>query len=334
MGKKRDSSVGGYDYVSSPQPHKKHKKRKHKKHKKHRESGNGGQSSDTGQSELVEATDSLTGKPQLKLKIKIGGQTLRTKSFDKISVTASSDDPSEDEEEEEEEEEDTLDDDVSNDTWRGATPSPVSQASSTGRPLSKRSKEQAEEEAWLDALEAGKLDEYGEIPKPKDESLLTARQKSLLKRIAAEEEDLTPSSFFGAQGKIPEMTEEMIEKKAEKAQRRRVQERRKQEENKKQTIEKLLKKQDAKLKAAKAKLKRNLEVPHIRYCNSSSGVSLSYPAGYDFPLDKTQPPPIKTISKCGVSGCLNARKYSCSKTGVPLCSLECYRKNQTLICPT
>lgn len=58
----------------------------------------------------------------------------------------------------------------------GATPSPVSQASSTGRPLSKRSKEQAEEEAWLDALEAGKLDEYGEIPKPKDESLLTARQ--------------------------------------------------------------------------------------------------------------------------------------------------------------
>ena len=37
-------------------------------------------------------------------------------SFDKISVTASSDDPSEDEEEEEE---DTLDDDVSNDTWRG-----------------------------------------------------------------------------------------------------------------------------------------------------------------------------------------------------------------------
>lgn len=69
------------DYVSSPQPHKKHKKRKHKKHKKHRESGNGGQSSDTGQSELVEATDSLTGKPQLKLKIKIGGQTLRTKRY-------------------------------------------------------------------------------------------------------------------------------------------------------------------------------------------------------------------------------------------------------------
>ncbi|XP_063968142.1 INO80 complex subunit B-like [Lytechinus pictus] len=324
MGKWRDSNAVGNDDLSSSQPHKKHKKHKHKKHKKHRESASGGQSSDTGQSELVEATDSLTGKPQLKLKIKIGGQTLRTKSFDKISVTASSDEPSEDE--------DRLHGDSSNDTWRGATPSPVSQGSS--KSISKLSKEEAEEEAWLDALEAGKLDEYGEIPKPKDESLLTARQKSLLKRMAAEEDDLIPSPFFGAQGKIPEMTEEMIEKKAQKAQRRRVQERRKQEESKKQTIEKLLKKQDAKLKAAKAKLKRNLEVPHIRYCDNSTGISLSYPAGYEFPLPTTQPLTIKPITKCGVSGCLNGKKYSCSKTGVPLCSLECYRKNQTLLCAT
>lgn len=323
MGKKRDQSGAGGDYLSSPQHHKKHKKHKHKKRKRHRESMSG-QSSDTGQSELVEATDSLTGKPQLKLKIKIGGQTLRTKSFDKISVTASS--------EEESEEEDILEEDTSNDTWRGATPSPASQSS--GRSLPKLSKEEAEEEAWLDALEAGKLDESGGIPKPKDESLLTARQKSLMKRLAAEDEDALLQPYGGDQGKTPEMTEEMIQKRAQKAQRRRVQERRKVEENKKQTIEKLLKKQDAKLKAAKAKQKRYLDVPHVRYVNSTKGISLSYPAGHDFPLTNAPAPPIKPVITCGVGGCLNAKKYSCSKTGVPLCSLECYKKNQTLICAT
>ena len=33
-----------------------------------------------------------------------------------------------------------------------------------------------EDEAWLDALEAGQLDAYGEIKRVKDPSLLTARQ--------------------------------------------------------------------------------------------------------------------------------------------------------------
>ena len=33
-----------------------------------------------------------------------------------------------------------------------------------------------EEEAWLDALEAGELDAYGEIKKQKDPAMLTARQ--------------------------------------------------------------------------------------------------------------------------------------------------------------
>ncbi|XP_072163445.1 INO80 complex subunit B-like isoform X1 [Diadema setosum] len=323
MGKRRDQALAEDGYTSSPQHHKKHKKHKHKKHKRHRELMSGGQSSDTGQSELVEATDSLTGKPQLKLKIKIGGQTLRTKSFDKISVTASSDEPSDDE--------DILGEDTSNDTLRGTSPSTASQAS--GRSVSKLSKEEAEEEAWLDALEAGELDEYGEIPKPKDESLLTARQRSLLKRATAEDDDPT-AGIFGAQGKVPEMTAEMLQKKAQKAQRRRVQERRKVEENKKQTIEKLLKKQDAKTKAAKAKQKRSLEVPHIRYINGASGISLSYPAGHNFPMEKMSAQPIKPVITCGIAGCRNAKRYSCSKTGVPLCSLECYRKNQTLICAT
>jgi len=30
---------------------------------------------------------------------------------------------------------------------------------------------------------------------------------------------------------------------------------------------------------------------------------------------------------CTVPGCTNLKKYSCSRTGLPLCSLECYKKN-------
>ena len=33
------------------------------------------------------------------------------------------------------------------------------------------------------------------------------------------------------------------------------------------------------------------------------------------------------IKLCGAPGCQNAKKYSCSKTGVPLCSLGCYKRN-------
>ena len=35
-----------------------------------------------------------------------------------------------------------------------------------------------EEKKWLDALEAGTLDDTGEIPKTRDPNLLTARQVS------------------------------------------------------------------------------------------------------------------------------------------------------------
>ena len=48
-----------------------------------------------------------------------------------------------------------------------------------------------------------------------------------------------------------EMTSEMLEKRAQRAQKRRVQAKKKVEENKKQTIERLLKKQDFKSKGNK-----------------------------------------------------------------------------------
>jgi INO80 complex subunit B len=41
---------------------------------------------------------------------------------------------------------------------------------------------------------------------------------------------------------------------------------------------------------------------------------------------RTLPEPPKVIN-CSIQGCSNPKRYSCSKTHVPLCSLNCYRTN-------
>lgn len=60
-----------------------------------------------------------------------------------------------------------------------------------------------------------------------------------------------------------------------------------------------------------------------------SGISVSVPEGIPFPFEsqKSEKPPPK--QKCAVKGCRNEKKYACSKTGVALCGLECYKKNLT-----
>ena len=60
-----------------------------------------------------------------------------------------------------------------------------------------------------------------------------------------------------------EMTSEMLEKRAQRAQKRRVQAKKKVEENKKQTIERLLKKQDFKSKGNKVD---NLAIVFLLMC--------------------------------------------------------------------
>ena len=40
--------------------------------------------------------------------------------------------------------------------------------------------------------------------------------------------------------------------------------------------------------------------------------------------------PPKPVVLCGVDGCSNPKKYACSKTNTPLCSLACYKKNMAL----
>ena len=72
---------------------------------------------------------------------------------------------------------------------------------------------------------------------------------------------------------------------------------------------------------------RKTDVPKYHYSDTQSGISISAPTGYPFPFTAQKAEPPKPANKCGVSGCNNDKKYSCSKTGIPLCSLQCYKSN-------
>uniref|UniRef100_A0A8C5QWT0 INO80 complex subunit B-like conserved region domain-containing protein n=1 Tax=Leptobrachium leishanense TaxID=445787 RepID=A0A8C5QWT0_9ANUR len=172
---------GDEDDVTSHGNHKK-KHKKHKKHKKkhHQEGAGLTLHGDTSKQQHRHPESSpktahkqheSPPKPQLKLKIKLGGQVLGTKSVPTFTVIPElPDSPSplmvvdEDEEPLEgvpiEQYRAWLDEDSNLD------PLP----SLVGVP------EQDEESRWLDALERGELDINGDLKRETDESLLTARQ--------------------------------------------------------------------------------------------------------------------------------------------------------------
>ncbi|PSN45756.1 hypothetical protein C0J52_08047 [Blattella germanica] len=148
----------------------------------------------------------------------------------------------------------------------------------------------SEEERWLDAIESGKLEEVDDELKkikPKDPKLMTARQRA------------------------------MFERKTDK-------------EPSKKTMERLLKKQESKAgKSSNRTRSARKQVPRISYRSTADGISISLPPSVDFPLQPQSiiGKPLPVLIHCGVEGCTNVKKYSCSRTGIPLCSLECYRKN-------
>lgn len=130
--------------------------------------------------------------------------------------------------------------------------------------------------------------------------------------------------------KEKEMTAEMMQKREERARKRRLQAAKKAEENKNQTIERLTKTSKAKIKSMKERKSKQNQCPMIRYSDSAQGVAVSFPAGVPAPAPAPpRPAPAPPVS-CGVGGCTNLKKYSCSKTGVPLCSLDCYKRNLLL----
>ncbi|GFS43617.1 INO80 complex subunit B [Trichonephila inaurata madagascariensis] len=199
-------------------PHKKHKKHKHKKHRKKR----GAEDGDEGSGGNSPGTPNEKFKTGLKLKIKIGGQTFGEARVSKNEINEASSDES------------------TNIDVVGASPSALfPDSSATPVNPTKKGKKMDEEEAWLAALEAGRLEEVDEeLRRMKDPNLMTARQRSLLESKAQKEkEDATPVVT-----ETVVLSEEMIQKKIIKARKRKEQAEEKLQKERKQTLERLLKK--------------------------------------------------------------------------------------------
>ncbi|XP_005807294.1 INO80 complex subunit B isoform X1 [Xiphophorus maculatus] len=334
MGKRKDMIHPRFLGEGSSSLHSIHK-RKHKKHKKHKKKHHGFVEAPEPQPIPVPIPVPVPRPPsQFRLKIKLGGQTLGTKSVPTFTVHPGVarppsplmilDNDVDDEDEDDDDDEPSVPLEqyrawLDEDSNMAASPLPdMDSDSMLGRPVD-------EEERWLDALEKGELDDNGELKKEIDESLLTARQKALLHKQQSQPLLELPMGY-----KEKEMTAEMMQKREERARKRRLQAAKKAEENKNQTIERLTKTSKAKIKSLKERKSKQNQCPMVRYSDSARGIAISFPAGVPTPVPAPPPPPPAAPVNCGVAGCTNFKKYSCSKTGVPLCSLECYRKNLQL----
>ncbi|GLG99221.1 Uncharacterized protein GBIM_05722 [Gryllus bimaculatus] len=301
---------------SEVSPQKRHKRHKHKKHKRKKllEESEGSQD--------LSFDDCDPTKPSLKLKIKFGKEASDKAALSKMFRSGSSLSPEKIKEK--------------------SSPVKVGEKSATvnSSPKIKKKKGKgkdsgtsSEEERWLDAIESGKLEEVDDELKkikPKDPKLMTARQRAMFERKTDKEPSPGGEQLMSLPSGYKEkvMTAEALQKAALKSQKRKQLADEKREKDKKKTMERLLKKQESKGgKGCKSRSLRK-QVPHISYRNSSDQITISLPSGMDFPLMPQQLSE-KTIhnKKCGVDGCSNLKKYSCSRTGVPLCSLECYKKN-------
>ncbi|KAJ0006522.1 hypothetical protein NQD34_013795 [Periophthalmus magnuspinnatus] len=325
MGKRKDMIHPRF--LSNSSLHSVHKhKHKHKKQKKHKKKHHSFP-------EVPEPVPVPPPRPpsQLRLKIKLGGQTLGTKSVPTFTVHPGVarppsplmiiDNDSDDDDEEDEEEPS-----VPLEQYRAWLDEDSNMASSPMPSMDSDSLPVDEEERWLDALEKGELDDNGDLKKEVDESLLTARQKALLHK-----QQIQPLLELPMGYKEKEMTAEMMQKREERARKRRLQAQKKAEENKNQTIERLTKTSKAKIKSMRERKSKQNQCPMVRYLDTKEGVAISFPTGVHAPLPVPPKAHLPGLVQCGVSGCSNIKKYACSKTGVALCSLECYKRNLLLV---
>lgn len=122
------------------------------------------------------------------------------------------------------------------------------------------------------------------------------------------------------------MTAEAIQKAAIKSLKRKQLADEKREKDKKKTMERLLKKQDSKAtKQAKSRVVKTT-IPCIIYKQNLENTFMSFPEGFDYPLQSQKLPTCSIKNYC-IMKCGNLKKYNCSKTGAPLCSLQCYKNN-------
>lgn len=296
MGKRKEvnTDTGEEDRGGDPDgqsPLKKHKKHKHKKHKRKKNESE----------ESIEVSTSKATKVPMKA---------NEEEIDKASTQSASSSHK------------------SSNSQVGTSPKV---SSSKKKKKGKDSGTSSEEERWLDAIESGKLEEVDDELKKikhKDPKLMTARQRAMLERKTDKETGGEQLLALPTGYREKVMTPEMAEKAALKSQRRKQQADEKREKDKKKTMERLLRKQESKAGKQNSRGRGNKkQIPLIRYRNSLDSISIDLPPGTPFPLEKkiARPPPEQEL--CGVPNCTNVKMYYCSKTIVPVCSLECYRKN-------
>ena len=202
----------------------------------------------------------------------------------------------------------------------------------------KRQKSEDEEEKWLDAVESGTLHAVdAELKSIRDPKLMTARQRAMVDRKNNDdfndEESGHMSLSYTKKCKSSQYVDEEENQriKAMKSAKRKEIELEKRKQDRINTIEKLLNKQE------KSTLKNISKIvtptipsqssPKIIYIQNGNGATLTFPPGFKFPLEKKLPlkPPLPI--RCSVKNCKNIKRYNCSKTGKPLCSLQCYKMN-------
>ncbi|XP_043209042.1 INO80 complex subunit B-like isoform X2 [Amphibalanus amphitrite] len=210
-----------------------------------------------------------------------------------------------------------------------------SRPGTSGKKKKKGADPDSEEERWLDALEEGNLEQVDdELKKMRNPLLMTARQRALLdKRSGDDSMESFPAepllALPSGYREKTEMTAEMVERHKKKTERRREQAKKHREEEKKKTVSRLLNKSESRAGRGAAKAKAAAAaaaaVPAIVYRQTVTGSELRLPVGVAAPITAQPPRAPPKPRLCGVAGCSNPRRYSCSVTGVPLCSLECFR---------
>lgn len=291
MGKKKDREKEKEHDSPSRKKMKKHKKQKKHKKKEHSLSDE--------EIDVVNNDDSSQDEGKaLKLKIKFGGKTVSE------VVTTVQQAPAEDEEEDEE---DTHDQTFNSDELPDDETQQVEQKS--------------DEETWLDALEKGELDDTGAVKKEKDVSAMTARQRALHGEAIEGENELLQLPMYPQRN--DEENEEFERKRKLRATRRKQQMEKQIEETKAHTIEKLLTK-GQKTKKDVSRSNKNVG-PYFKYSNNKDGVFITCPENIEFPFEKKTQNEHPLAVLCSIDGCKNIKKYACSTSKRPVCSLQCYK---------
>lgn len=206
-----------------------------------------------------------------------------------------------------------------------ASLSPPASQPKKKRPRGKDSKESSsssDEERWLEKI--------------KDPKLMTARQRAMYEREHNAERDcfVAPELLVclptGYKEKDKVLTAEAIERAQAKSAKRKELADQKREKERQRTMDRLLKKQESKLcKVGKARQARPGGVPIITYKSTRDQCVVIFPADYDLRLDKqaTHQVDLGHHEKKLCCICASPKRYNCSRTNRPLCSLQCYRQN-------